>query len=187
MGSRYFKELLTGQGLTVCRDFSNAKGSPVETEYLVCIGNRAAVECAQHLLCRFVCGKLHKAVALRDRGILIPDDFDVYKLPSACMTSNGTLSQKVCFLGSDVRPRRTDKHPAGAAPSRNGLTSPLPSCTSMLHHALCIVPQKASLRCWAPAAPAQGRPFGRGGTGTSLQMTGISCVGRQIIALTRQS
>ena len=120
MGSRQFKDLLSGRGLTVCRDFSDAKSSPVETEYLVCIGYRAAVECAQHLLCRFVCGKFHEAVALRDRGILIPDNFDVHKLPSACMTTNGTLSQKVCFLGSDVRPRRTDKHSAGSGPSRNG-------------------------------------------------------------------
>ena len=112
--------MLEGQGLTVCRNLSNAKSSPVETEYLVCIGNRAAVECAQHLLCRFVCGKLHEAVALRDRGILIPDDFHIHKLPSACMTPNSTLSQKVCFLGSDVRPRRTDRQPAGCALSRYG-------------------------------------------------------------------
>ena len=119
MGSRQVKQLLTGQGLTVCRNFSNAKGSPVETEYLVCIGYRAAVECAQYLLCGFVSSKFHKAVALRDSGILIPDDFDVHKLSSACMTTNDTLSQKVCFLGSDVRPRRTDEHPAGSGPSRN--------------------------------------------------------------------
>ena len=46
--------LIGGGGLTVCSHLPHAEGSPIETEYLVCIRYGAAIECAKHLLCRLV-------------------------------------------------------------------------------------------------------------------------------------
>ena len=74
--------------LTICCDLSDSESSPVKAEDLVCVGYWAAVECAQDLLCRLVCGKLHKSVALRYRCILIPDDLNIHKLSCACIAEH---------------------------------------------------------------------------------------------------
>ncbi len=50
--------------LTVGCNFADSEGCPVQAENLVGVGNGAAVECAQDLLCGLVRREFHKSVPL---------------------------------------------------------------------------------------------------------------------------